>query len=219
MTRAFTVIDAPQRSPEWFSARLGRVTGSMAKCVLMGEKTAGRADYVLQLALERITGHVEEFGYVSAEMQHGIDKEPLARMRAESGGEFIRETGFLRHNTLMIGASLDGDSDDFGMIWEFKCPKSTTHVKYLRNVGTLVDDYKAQLMHNMTVTGADRATAGSFDDRLPPGLEWISKEVCASDLPLAEYQTLLGKFLGDVDEMAAELRLMQKSKIEKEEAK
>lgn len=207
--KPFTIIDAPQRSPEWFAARLGRVTGSMAKCVLMGEKTAGRADYVLQLALERITGQSDEFGFVSAEMQRGIEKEPLARMRAEAGGEFIRETGFLRHDRLMIGASIDGDSDDFGMIWEFKCPKSTTHVKYLRDVGALVGDYKAQLMHNMTVTGAGAATAGSFDDRLPPGLEWISKTVRAEDLPMTEYQMALDRFLLDVDAMEAELRLMK----------
>ena len=211
--KPFTIIDAPQRSPEWFSARLGRVTGSMAKCVLMGEKTAGRADYVLQLALERVTGQADEFGYVSAEMQRGIDKEPLARMRAESSGEFIRETGFLRHNTLMIGASLDGDSDDFGMVWEFKCPKSTTHVKYLRDVGSLVSDYKAQLMHNMTVTGATAATMGSFDDRLPAGLEWISKTVQATDLPMTEYRAALDRFLIDVDKMEAELRLLQQSKM------
>ena len=80
----------------------------------------------------------------------------------------------------------------------------------MRDVGALVSDYKAQLMHNMTVTGAKAATAGSFDDRLSPGLDWISKAVQAADLPMAEYQAALGKFLYDVDSMEAELRLMQK---------
>lgn len=205
--KAFTVIDAPQRSPEWFAARLGRVTGSKASCVLMGEKTAGRADYVLQLALERLTGISEEPGYVSAEMQRGVDKEPSARIRAESGGAFIRETGFLRHNGLMIGASLDGDEDDFATIWEFKCPKSTTHVKYLRTDGAaLLADYQPQIVHGLFVTGAERAVIASFDDRMPPGLEWVSRAVRAADMPIEEYEKALLKFLGDVASMEHELR-------------
>lgn len=214
MSRPFTIIDAEQRSPAWFSARLGRVTGSMAKCALMGATTAGRADYVLQLALERITGKAEEFGFISAEMQRGIDMEPLARMQAEAGGIFIRETGFLRHDKLMIGASLDGDSDDFACIWEFKCPKSTTHVKYLQSGGAqLVKDYQAQLTHNVYVTGAKLAVAGSFDDRLPPGLDWVQREVRADELPLEEYEKALMKFLNDVSNMEAELRLLQRGKL------
>ena len=64
-------------------------------------------------------------------------------------------------------------------------------------------------MHNMTVTGAKSATMGSFDDRLPAGLEWISKTVQETDLPMAEYQMALNRFLIDVDKMESELRLMQ----------
>lgn len=214
MTRAFTVIDDPQRSPGWHAARLGRVTGSKASCVLMGEKTAGRADYVMQLALERMTGQSDESTYTSPEMQRGIDKEPLARMQAEAGGAFIRETGFLRHNTLMIGASLDGDADDFKVIYEFKCPKSTTHVKYLKSGGALlIADYQAQITHNAYLTGAEIAVAGSFDDRLPVGLDWIQREVRAQDLPLYEYEKALTKFLNDVSNMEAELRLLQQGKL------
>lgn len=212
MSRLFAVVEAEQRSPEWFAARLGRVTGSKAGCVLMGDKTAGRSDYVLQLALERLTGIAEEGGYVSAEMQRGVDKEPLARMQAEASGVLIRETGFLSHNVLMIGASLDGDSDDFKTIWEFKCPKSTTHVKYLKSAGVLLaSDYQAQVTHNVLVASAERAIVGSFDDRLPAGLDWIQREVLAKDLPLEEYQKALEKFLLDVANMEAELRDLQKA--------
>lgn len=211
MIRAFSVIDTPQRSPEWFAARLGRVTGSKASCVMMGEKTAGRADYVMQLALERFMGVAEEGGYINAEMQRGIDKEPLARMRAEAGGAFIRETGFLQHNTLMIGASLDGDEDDFAKIWEFKCPKSTTHVKYLKSAGALlVSEYQIQLTHNTLVSGAKIALAGSFDDRMPAGLDWVQREVKAADLPLEEYEIALMKFLNDVSAMECELIELQR---------
>lgn len=209
MSRDFTVIDAPQRSPEWFAARLGRVTGSKAKCVMMGAATAGRNDYMLQLALERITGVPEELGYVSPEMKRGVDMEPFARMRAESFGPMIRETGFCRHDKLMIGASLDGDSEDFLRIWEFKAPKSTTHVKYLRSQGVdLVDEYRCQLMHNAYVTSAEFVVAGSFDDRLPAPLDWVQKEVAVKDLPMGEYETALVHFLIGVDKLELELKQM-----------
>ncbi len=217
--REFTIIEAEQRSPAWFQSRLGRVTGSKASCVMMGEKTAGRADYVMQLALERITGVAEENGYVSAEMQRGIDKEPFARMRAESSGALIRETGFLSHNRLMIGASLDGDENDFECVWELKNPKSTTHVKYLRSNGvSLLADYQTQIMHNIYVADARRGIIGSFDDRMPLGLEWVQYEVKAVDLAIDVYERALMKFLADVSEMAAELLVMQSNHQELERA-
>lgn len=209
MSRPFTIIDAPQRSGEWFAARLGRVTGSKASCVLMGDKTAGRADYIVQLALERLTGKPSENGYVNAEMQRGVELEPFARMRAEMGGHFIRETGFLRHDGMMIGTSLDGDEDDFGCLWEFKCPKSTTHIKYFESCGELlVKDYHAQLLHGLYVTGAPMAIIGSYDDRMPDGLEWVQAEVRANDLQLAEYDVALRRFLAEVDAMEARLLSM-----------
>lgn len=209
MTRAFTVVDAEQRSPEWFSARLGRVTGSKAKCVMMGATTAGRNDYIMQLALERLTGIPEEPGFVNNEMLRGIEKEPFALMRAESTGPMIRTTGFIRHDELMIGASLDGDSEEFSMVWEFKCPKSTTHLKYLRSGGeTLIEDYLFQLTHNTYVTGAKSATAGSFDDRMPTGLDWVQCEVRADKLPIFEYERALHKFLAEVQVLELELREM-----------
>lgn len=206
MTRPFTIITAPQRSEEWFAARLGRVTGSKASCVQMGEKTAGRNDYIVQLALERLTGHPAESIYVNAEMQRGIDLEPMARLRASEGGAFIRETGFLRHDSLMIGTSLDGDEDDFARLWELKCPKSTTHVKYLESRGLLlVKDYQPQLVHALYTTTSQDATIGSYDDRMPDGLDWVQREVRAQDLPLDEYDRDLRKFLGEVDAMEARL--------------
>lgn len=216
MSREFTIVDAPQRSPEWFSTRLGRVTGSKASCVLMAANTAGRNDYVLELALGRITGIADDQSYTSLEMQRGIDKEPFARMRAARGGHLIRETGFLTHNKLMIGTSLDGDSDDFKRIWEFKCPKSTTHVKYLKSGGAgLLKDYQPQLVHGAYLTSAEDIVIGSFDDRLPSSLDWVQYEIRASSLPIHEYEKALMQFLSEVADMEDELReMMAKSHVD-----
>jgi len=214
----FTVINAEQRSPEWFAARAGRVTGSCAKSVLMGEKTAGRADYRLQLAVERITGQPEISDYINPAMQRGIDMEPIARLALEAHlGVMVRETGFIAHDTRMIGSSLDGDIDEFNTIVELKAPKTTTHAGYWE-AGTLPPEYKAQVMHNLLVTGAESAIFASYDDRFLDGLHLFVVEVKASELPLEEYDAALTKFLGEVDSLESKLRDMQHKHTQLKEA-
>jgi len=46
--RPFTVIDAPQRSDEWFQARVGRLTGSVADVLYREGRKKGEA-FTLQL--------------------------------------------------------------------------------------------------------------------------------------------------------------------------
>jgi predicted phage-related endonuclease len=209
----FTVIDAPQRSEAWREARCGRVTGSKAGIVYMGAKTAGREDYLIELALGRATGAMELEGYVTKEMIRGIELEGPAKAEIEMrDGVLIRNTGFLRHNTLMIGISLDGDIDNFGVVVEVKCPKSKTHIRYLEQ-RVLPSDYRAQVMHGLYITGAQDALFASYDDRMPPGLELFTKEVRAQDLPLEEYEKALLKFLSEISDMEAKLRLMQRGQL------
>src|SRR6185295_6009416 len=109
---AFTVVDAPQRSPEWFAARLGRLTGSRAgdmMATIKSGEAASRRDLRLQLVLERLTGTVQDDGYVSADMRRGIAREPAALAAYEvATGHLVQTTGFLQHDTLPAGCSLDG---------------------------------------------------------------------------------------------------------------
>lgn len=205
------IIDAPQGSQEWLIARAGRVTGSKADAVMAGATTAKRADYRLQLAVERITGTPEIETFTNAYMQHGTETEPRARLALEAHlGVMVRETGFIEHASLPIGCSLDGDVDDFAAIVELKAPKSTTHVGYLEG-GKLPTAYQWQVTHNLLVTGADRCIFASYDYRLPPGLQLFVVEVNASDMPLEEYSAALTKFLGEVDAVEAKLRAMQRT--------
>lgn len=211
--KPFIIMDAEQRSPEWFQARLGRVTGSKAAIVLMGEKTAGYADYAMQLALERMTGLPEPECYVSKDMQRGIDKEQDAREAIEvRDGSIIQQSGFLAHKDLMIGISLDGHEGDFSRTFEFKCPKSKTHVAYLQEK-RLPPAYRAQVMHGLLITGASDNTFASFDDRMPEGLELFTIDSKAKDLPIEEYSKALAKFLNAASNMEAQLRLMQRGKL------
>lgn len=213
MTRDFTIIDCAQRSPEWFTARAGRVTGSKAAVVFMGTKTAGYQDYALQLALERMTALIEPEPFLSKEMRRGVDKEPWGRSIIEIDyGVMIRQTGFCRHDKKMIGMSFDGDINDFESFVEIKMPKTKTLINYMR-VKVLPPEYKPQVMHGHLISDAKHSIFCSGDDRLPSGLDRFYVESDVNHLPMDEYTKALDKFLNHVSDLEAELRLLQQGKL------
>jgi hypothetical protein len=199
---SFTIIDAEQRSREWFAARLGRLTGSRAADMLATIKSgeaAARRDLRTQLVCERLTGQVQEDVFINAAMQHGIDCEPLAFAAYEAQtGTLVQRSGFLAHDEHMAGCSLDGHVGDFEGIIELKCPKSTTHLRYLRG-GVMPSDYWPQVAHNMWVTGAAWADFVSFDDRFPPELQLFIVRVERDEAAMADYEKRALAFLREVD--------------------
>lgn len=207
--RRFTIVDEPQRSEGWHHARLGRLTGSVAADMLAkgrdGEAVK-RRDLKLRLVCERLTGQPQDDGYTNAAMQRGIDCEPLALAAYEAkSGHLVQSSGFLSSPDLMIGCSLDGHVGDFVGIVEAKCPKSSTHLRYLRT-GGVPTDYLPQIRHNLFVTGAEWCDFVSWDDRFPAHLETFIARVFAADLDLADYEKKARAFLAEVD---AELGSLQ----------
>src|SRR4051812_22312832 len=88
-----------QRVPEWYQARVGRLTGSSAADMLARIKTgeaAARRDLRMRLVCERLTGQAQEDTYVSPAMQHGIDMEDAAFAAYEAHtGQIAQRVGFL----------------------------------------------------------------------------------------------------------------------------
>lgn len=209
----FTVIDAEQRSPAWFQARLGRLTGSRAADVIAttkkGEQTAARRDLRLQLALERITGQSQDDTYVSQEMRRAIALEPQAVAAYEARtGCFVERTGFLSHDTIAAGCSLDGHVGDFTGILEVKCPKSATHLAYLE-AGTVPPEYLPQIVHNLWVTGAAWCDFLSFDDRFPPHLQTLLVRYPRYEPEIALYTLSVAAFLDEVGDTVASVLALQ----------
>jgi hypothetical protein len=173
-------------------------------------EAAARRDYRLQLATERLTGTPQENGFVSAEMQRGIDLEATAFAAFEAAsGEMVRRTGFICANDLMVGCSLDGDINDFKGIVELKCPKSTTHVGYWK-AGAVPAAYLPQIMHNLWVTGAEFCDFASYDDRLPTHLHLFKVRVFAKDLDIESYALEAIRFLSEVQAEVDALRNLGK---------
>ena len=208
------IIDCEQRTPEWFAARAGRLTGSVAAAVLAkirsGGEAAARRDLRTQLAIERLTGMpVDNDGFISREMQRGIDLEPAALAAYEAAtGRVVRRTGFIIRDDLLVGCSLDGDVDDLKGIIELKCPKSATHVGYLK-AKRLPPEYVPQVTHNLWLTGADYCDFASFDDRLPDGLQFFLFRVKRADVDLAAYEAAARQFLAEVADEVEALKALQ----------
>ena len=211
------IIECEQRTPEWFAARAGRLTGSVAADMLAklksGGEPAARRDLKLQLAVETLTGTpMEASGFVSPAMQRGIDAEPLARGRYEAEtGNLVRTTGFVIREDLAVGCSLDGDIRGFEGILEIKCPKSATHCQYLKD-RRLPPDYFAQVRHNLWVTGAKWCDFVSWDDRMPTGLDFFMVRVMRDDAVMAAYESDVRRFLDEVASEVGALRNLQQSR-------
>lgn len=207
----------PQGTQGWLDDRAGKVTGSRAADMLAktakGEWSAKRKDYCFELAVERLTSEPAPSGFVSREMQWGIDQEPFARLEYEmETGNLVKESGFMYLPDLPVGCSVDGLFDEDGRIglFESKCPKSTTHVKYLE-AQELPAEYKPQVLHNCWVTGAEFADFVSFDPRMPESVRLFCIRYVPTADELGEHEAAVMAFLAEVDQTIARITALGKA--------
>jgi len=194
------LIDAPQGTPEWRAARLGKVTASRIADLTAKTKTgpsASRANYMAELALERLTGEPME-KFQSAAMLNGSLREPEARERYElQTGCMVYETGFWLHPTISdAGASPDGLIDEDGGL-EIKCPEPKAHMETLLS-GTVSDPYFKQCQWNMACTGRAWWHYTSFNPAFPEKMR-----LCI--IPLKRDLRLIEDLEGQVRAFLAEL--------------
>jgi hypothetical protein len=199
--RNFQIIDAEQRSEAWFAARAGRLTGSVAGDMLARTKTGystSRKNLCLRLVLERMTGKPQESGFVSAAMQAGIDREPLAFAAYEAlTGDVAQRTGFLSHLTHMAGCSLDGHMGDFTKLMSIKCRQPAAHLDFLKS-GTIPADALAQIRHELWITGALEHDYFSWNPGFPPALQSRVVTVTRAQADIPAYEAEAVKFLQEV---------------------
>lgn len=197
-----------QLSPEWFSARCGRVTASRISDLMARTKTgwgASRANYMAELLVERLTGQ-KAAGFQSAAMAWGIEQEPLARdaycFRLDVD---VEQVGFCDHPTIaMAGASPDGLVCATGLV-EIKCPSTATHVETLL-AGTIPAGYVDQMQFQLACTGRDWCDFVSFDPRLPESMRLWVQLVPRDPKRIAEIESAVREFLAELDAKEAALR-------------
>ncbi len=167
-----------QGSPEWFAARLGKVTASKVSDVVAKTKSgwgASRANYMAALIAERLTQTPAD-SFSNAAMQWGTEQEPLARVAYEFfTGRDVEQVGFVDHPSIpMTGASPDGLVGTDGLV-EIKCPNTATHIDTLLD-GKVPGKYVIQMQWQMACTGRQWCDFVSFDPRMPEEMRlWIQR--------------------------------------------
>jgi putative phage-type endonuclease len=197
-----------QRTPEWFSARLGKVTASRIADIIAKTKTgysASRANYMAEMICERLTG-MQGASYSNAAMAWGTETEPMARAAYEgAAGSLVIETGFVPHASIeMSGASPDGLVGDDGLV-EIKCPMTATHIETL--LGQSVPaKYVTQMQWQMACTGRKWCDFVSFDPRMPENMQIFVKRVGRDEVLIASLETEVIQFLKELDLKITQLK-------------
>lgn len=204
-----------QRSDEWFTARLGKVTASRISDVLAKTKngySASRINYMTELICERLTGKKAD-GFVNAAMARGTELEPVARSIFEvHTGLIVNEVGFVAHPKIkMAGASPDGLIGDKGLI-EIKCPNSSTHLDALINKD-FNSKYYYQMQWQMACTERDWCKFVSYSPDFPEGMDLVVIDVPREQECINEMEAEVTLFLKEIDEYINKLKGMQNGKF------
>ena len=193
--------DVIQKSPEWFAARLGKVTASRVADVIAKTKSGystSRDNYMAQLVCERLTGKQGE-SFTNSAMQWGTETEPLARSAYEASTDImVEEIGFVLHPKIeQAGASPDGLVGLFGML-EIKCPNTATHIEALLTE-TVPTKYITQMQWQMACAQRQWCDYVSFDPRIRQDLQLFVKRVefDASYVAMLEEEVI--QFLKELD--------------------
>jgi len=201
-----------QRTEEWFSARLGKVTASRVADVIARTKTgygASRANYMAQLICERLTGRQGD-SFQNAAMVWGTEQEPFARMAYEaSTGLLVQEVGFVPHTTIEgSGASPDGLIGEYGLI-EIKCPNTATHIDTLL-ADQIPSKYNIQMQWQMACTGRKWCDFVSYDPRMPENMQlYICRAHRDTEL-IIELEREVEKFLSELESKILTLNKLYK---------
>ena len=203
-------VAVEQGSPEWFQMRLGKVTASRVADILAKTKTgpsASRQNYLIELAIQRTTGIIQE-SYSNSAMEWGTQTEPQARVAYEvATNNFVDKVAFIDHPSIKwFGCSPDGLVSDRGLL-EIKCPNSATHWEYFK-AKEPPKKYFIQMQAQIAVTGRDWCDFVSFDPRMPDRSQLLIVRVDRDDAFIAEMEAEIKKFL---EEVQTEVNLMKGS--------
>ena len=201
-------IAVEQGSPEWFQMRLGKVTASRVADILAKTKTgpsASRQNYLIELAIQRTTGIIQE-SYSNSAMEWGTQTEPQARVAYEvTTNNFVDLVAFIDHPSIKwFGCSPDGIVSDRCLL-EIKCPNSATHWEYFKSKKP-PQKYFIQMQAQIAVTNKDWCDFVSFDPRMPDRSQLLIVRIDRDEAFIAEMEAEIKKFL---DEVEVEVNLMK----------
>lgn len=186
-----------QGSAEWLSLRLGKVTASRVKDVLVnarGEATLSKTaeTYMIELMCELLTG-VSKPLFENDAMRWGTETEPQARAMYELKNNVdVKEVAFIKLNEF-VGVSPDGLVGDDGLV-EIKCPTTITQVRRAMS-SDYSEDYKAQIQMQLWVSNRQWCDFVSFDPRLNVEASYLQCRVERDEKYIEEMSKKIDKFI------------------------
>jgi putative phage-type endonuclease len=198
-----------QGTQEWLELRKGKVTASRVADILAKTKTgvsASRANYLMELAIQRVTGFIEE-SYTNAAMQWGKDNEGTARALYEAKADvFVDQVPFIDHPTVEgFGCSPDGLVGTEGLV-EIKCPNSTTHWEYFKK-NVPPQKYVIQMQAQMACTNTQWCDFVSYDPRMPERSQLLIVRVARDDSFIND--VMIPEITTFLNEVEVEVNLMK----------
>lgn len=155
MIDGLITLDCEQGSEEWLEARLGipTATGFENIVTATGKKSSAQIKYMAELIEESIIGLQDE-SFKSRFMERGNQLEPLARSAYEfiTGNAVTQVGGVYLDENKEVMVSPDGLIPELKKGLEIKCPKMSTHIRYLLE-GGVPSEYVIQVQANLWVTG------------------------------------------------------------------
>lgn len=208
-----------QSTPEWLSARRGRVTASRCAdvigrnqsktlkdgTVVLGKYAADRYDYLMELVVEHLTGRAAE-RFVTQAMEWGIEQQPFAQAAYEMRQDVtVDSVGLIVHPELeYFASSPDGTIGDDGLV-EFKCPTTRVHLEYLK-AGDVPKDYIPQINAQLAcMPEREYCDFVSFDCRVPFGMQLFIRRHFRDRERIAELELEVRKFQAELAYELAEL--------------
>lgn len=166
-----------QQTPEWHALRIGKLTASRMIDAMdrtaKGESGAKREALIFEKAVERLTGlpQSKDISRVPA-VAWGNEMEPHAKVAVTLElGILGKNASLIDHPEIdMFSASPDWIVD--GQPWEFKCPETKTHFKYLLDAG-VPEQYQPQLAAQCLCMGVEQGFFVSYDPRVPAKYQLI----------------------------------------------
>jgi putative phage-type endonuclease len=148
------LINLKQRSREWLTWRSTRVCASDAP-ILMGHSPFKTVEQLYNEKIKCFESTPNPW------MLRGIELESVALREFEKETDLVMFPCVGEHDNGWMAASFDGMTLEQDAVCEIKCPGKKDHLSAVN--GIIPDKYKAQLQHQMFVSGVQLLFYYSFD--------------------------------------------------------
>lgn len=167
--KIYSAAQYPQGSDAWLQLRLGVVTTSELDRIVTPAKlelSRSSKGYMCRKLAEWMYGAPLE-AFVSPWMERGaaLEAEAVRYYEMERDCQ-TQKIGFVASDDGMIGASPDRLVGEDGLL-EQKCPALETHVGYMLDPQSLIDEYRLQVQGQLWVTGRAWADMQSYSPGFP----------------------------------------------------